>query len=536
MHPLLIEVDGRVLRFEGDRPVRIGRSIDADVVLPASSVSRNHAELRPSPQGWVLADVGSAGGTFVDGAQVQEQPLSGRVSVQCGPAGPGTTLTITPESQAAPEMSAASHAPASTGYDATVIAGAPALPAPGMPAGPVQPPTGPDLLIVAEGLEHRFRHPAEITVGRLPECDIVVDDPAASRRHARIVAQPGGWSFENHSQAGSFVNGRPVHQLAFDEKTEVRLGHPVAGEKLELVPILSAEEEVRRFAARRRKRHLMRAGIVAAALVLVFGGVLTAVLVGGGSEADSLTAEERERAMAATVLLSFEVEVAGQRGYITGSGSIIDDEAGLILTNAHVADPNADGLEEIYGPSEVELPDPDYIEVRLTDPDDSFRTGDVDYRAEVVTSDGSLDAAVIQIYADGDGDDVDPGDLDLPVMPLGDSDELSQGDPVSVLGFPGIARSLDTDPGDLDGLSLSTTSGVISTIINTERLGERSEFDTDARIAGGNSGGAAVDNGGRLIGVPSSIRIERSSPVVSGRIRPLELLLEMIEEAEQEAG
>ena len=47
MSVLIVEVDGRTLRLEEMRTYRIGRAIEADVVLAAGSVSRQHAELRP---------------------------------------------------------------------------------------------------------------------------------------------------------------------------------------------------------------------------------------------------------------------------------------------------------------------------------------------------------------------------------------------------------------------------------------------------------------------------------------------------------
>ncbi len=80
-------------------------------------------------------------------------------------------------------------------------------------------------------------------------------------------------------------------------------------------------------------------------------------------------------------------------------------------------------------------------------------------------------------------------------MPLGDSDELRSGDDVTVLGFPGISESV----------RISVTTGVISTFVDRDDLGERSEIDTDARIAPGNSGGAAVNNDAELIGIPTAL-------------------------------
>lgn len=49
----------------------IGRSRECDVVLDDSSISRRHAEIRPSPGGWTIADLGSTNGLRVRGRRVE---------------------------------------------------------------------------------------------------------------------------------------------------------------------------------------------------------------------------------------------------------------------------------------------------------------------------------------------------------------------------------------------------------------------------------------------------------------------------------
>jgi hypothetical protein len=49
----------------------IGRNHEGELVVLASSVSREHAQLEKKDSGWTVRDMGSRNGTFVDGARVQ---------------------------------------------------------------------------------------------------------------------------------------------------------------------------------------------------------------------------------------------------------------------------------------------------------------------------------------------------------------------------------------------------------------------------------------------------------------------------------
>jgi hypothetical protein len=53
----------------------VGRSRDCDVVLDDSGVSRRHAEIRPSEQGWTLTDLDSTNGVRLNGNSVRTAEL-----------------------------------------------------------------------------------------------------------------------------------------------------------------------------------------------------------------------------------------------------------------------------------------------------------------------------------------------------------------------------------------------------------------------------------------------------------------------------
>ena len=69
----LLTVGGRRLALGPEGGV-VGRSRDCEVVLEDSGVSRHHAELRPSAEGWTVADLGSTNGVLLNGQDIHGEP------------------------------------------------------------------------------------------------------------------------------------------------------------------------------------------------------------------------------------------------------------------------------------------------------------------------------------------------------------------------------------------------------------------------------------------------------------------------------
>jgi HD-GYP domain-containing protein (c-di-GMP phosphodiesterase class II) len=78
------EIKGKV--WEAESLMRAGRLNSLEIVLDDSSVSRKHAELRYGPHGWMVHDLDSTNGTFVNGVRMgkEERPLRSRDIVQFG--------------------------------------------------------------------------------------------------------------------------------------------------------------------------------------------------------------------------------------------------------------------------------------------------------------------------------------------------------------------------------------------------------------------------------------------------------------------
>jgi Do/DeqQ family serine protease len=150
-------------------------------------------------------------------------------------------------------------------------------------------------------------------------------------------------------------------------------------------------------------------------------------------------------------------QVPEQRRSGLGSGVIITTD-GYILTNHHVVD----GAEQ--------------IKVDLND----NRTLD----ARVVGSDPSSDLAVLKIDA-----------TNLPVLALGNSDNVRVGDVVLAIGNPlGIGQTVTMGIIGAKGRQTGLSSGSFEDFLQT-----------DASINQGNSGGALVSTNSELVGINSQI-------------------------------
>jgi serine protease Do len=139
-----------------------------------------------------------------------------------------------------------------------------------------------------------------------------------------------------------------------------------------------------------------------------------------------------------------------------GSGFIISKD-GYILTNNHV------------------VGNVDQITVRLHD--------GREFKARLIGTDPHSEVAVIKIDAD-----------DLPVLPLGDSEDLEIGDWVLAVGNP-------------FGLSETLTVGVVSAKgrSNMQIADYENFIQTDAAINPGNSGGPLVNLKGQAVGINTAI-------------------------------
>jgi S1-C subfamily serine protease len=164
-------------------------------------------------------------------------------------------------------------------------------------------------------------------------------------------------------------------------------------------------------------------------------------------------------------------------GAAEGSGFVLD-EAGRIVTNAHVITDDADGKRERAKAVFVEFGDRNVV------------------AAKIVGFDPFYDVGLLEVKPDG---------FELAPLELGEDSELVVGQPVAAIGSPF---------GERQSLSLGIVSATDRSVRSLTQFQIEGAIQTDASINPGNSGGPLLDAGARVVGVNQ--QIETSSGANDG--------------------
>lgn len=248
-----------------------------------------------------------------------------------------------------------------------------------------------------------------------------------------------------------------------------------------------------------RLSHLSSLALRCVAITLL----LVVALLVRGEPAIGLEREDRQRALLATV----QVVVPDESGIPTsaGSGTVLDAAQGLILTNYHVI---GDRLSSTWF-------NRDGIAVIGVNPPNLRGVPVFRYYAQVVKADAEMDLALLRVFAPfEDINGALPANLGLTAVDRGSSNALEIGDPIYVLGFPGLG-----------GDTVTYTEGIVSGFLDEDRNGVEEWIKTDAEVNHGNSGGLAVDDAGDFVGVPSAGYTDAESAGKISLIRPGDLAL-----------
>ncbi|MEX2156490.1 MAG: FHA domain-containing protein [Gemmatimonadales bacterium] len=185
-------------------PVQIGRDPDATIVVrgdAAKVVSTRHAEIRFEGGAWLLTDLGSRNGTYLDGRRVAgPTPLKPGDLIRLGESGPEYRVAAVSEEPKIAEVRA---------YGVTLLA-------------------------TASGRRYEARG-TRIRLGRGRECEVQpveTSDTIVSRVHAELTVRAGGGLVvrDADSKNGTFLNGERITKpmpVRLGDKIMLGTGGPV---------------------------------------------------------------------------------------------------------------------------------------------------------------------------------------------------------------------------------------------------------------------------------------------------------------------
>ncbi len=186
-------------------------------------------------------------------------------------------------------------------------------------------------------------------------------------------------------------------------------------------------------------------------------------------------AENKENAYKAIVKIkTFGLDEKYKLNNISSGSGVIIDKSGIVLTNYHVISQKDNltnkELETVYS-------------ICLTE--DVSLEPNCSFTAQVIAKDEDLDLALLKINSISGYSNVSV----FPYLSLG-IEEVEVSSQVTALGYP-----------EIGGNTLTTTQGIIS---GKENKYNKEWLKIDAITSFGNSGGAAIDDQGNLLGITSA--------------------------------
>jgi len=183
-----------------NRTYTIGAAPDCDIVIDRANLSGHHARLSQVGRAYVLEDLGSTNGTYIDGVRVKTCAVT--PSSRIGFGSYQTDLETL--------LRAAQYRPTPQPIGAGSF--------PEQAAPEVAPAATPSVEVVKVGRDM-------LILGRDPECDVSIADSRVSGRHARVFRNCGRIIIEDIGSAnGTFLNGERISWWVLRPEDVVQIG------------------------------------------------------------------------------------------------------------------------------------------------------------------------------------------------------------------------------------------------------------------------------------------------------------------------
>jgi ABC transport system ATP-binding/permease protein len=222
-----VTFDGRTFTFAGRDPLTIGRNQQSTLQSDDLRVSRSHARLQQEGDKWVLTDLSSRNGTYIDGQRVSRVDVSNDVLVKLGDPREGVSLQL---EVTEPPLDATSARPAldqTTDGKRTAVIGT---------------------------LSAVYEVGKTLRIGRAGDNDIVLGDLSVSRHHAELHVDlhQRYRVIDLGTTNGTFLNGRQIQQA-----------HPIEGD------LIGIGRETFRLIAGKLEQYQETGGVAFAAAGLI---------------------------------------------------------------------------------------------------------------------------------------------------------------------------------------------------------------------------------------------------------------------------
>ena len=198
-------------------PFNIGRKSDNHVVLDEKNVSRKHAEIVMTDDRYMIRDLGSTGGTLVNGNPVNELDIHtgdmigiGNFQLRFDSGDPEDERTVFD----ADEGTVIEEDGTALDEDRTRF---------------YEEPEATLVIIQSENLEENVHlTDEEVVLGREEDADIVIDDQRVSRKHCKIALTDGRYVLTDlGSSNGTFINGQKVTEKDLENGDKIQIGNTI---------------------------------------------------------------------------------------------------------------------------------------------------------------------------------------------------------------------------------------------------------------------------------------------------------------------